>query len=73
MLITTYKQANQLQSSCISLPTVTVPVVTPHVYSVANYSKCKLMMCISHVLRVCLLSHMCMPKSCATVHAHAGI
>ena len=31
MLITTYKEANQLQSSCISLPTATVPVVTPHV------------------------------------------
>ena len=29
MLITTYKEANQLQSSCISLPTATVPVVTP--------------------------------------------
>ena len=36
MLITTYKEANQLQSSCISLPTATIPVVTPHVYSVAN-------------------------------------
>ena len=31
MLITTYKEADQLQSSCISLPTATVPVVTPHV------------------------------------------
>ena len=31
MLITTYKEANQLQSRCISLPTATVPVVTPHV------------------------------------------
>ena len=31
ILITTYKEANQLQSSCISLPTATVPVVTPHV------------------------------------------
>ena len=30
MPITTYKEANQLQSSCISLPTATVPVVTPH-------------------------------------------
>ena len=29
--IITYKEANQLQSSCISLPTATVPVVTPHV------------------------------------------
>ena len=28
MLITTYKEANQLQSSCISLPTATVPIVT---------------------------------------------
>ena len=28
MLITTYKEANQLQSSCISLPTATVPAVT---------------------------------------------
>ena len=36
MLITTYKEANQLQSSCISLPTVTVPVVIPHVFSVIN-------------------------------------
>ena len=35
MLITTYKEANQLQSSCISLPTATVPVLTPHC-SVAN-------------------------------------
>ena len=26
----TYKEANQLQSSCISLPTATVPVVIPH-------------------------------------------
>ena len=31
MLITTYKEANQLQNSCISLPTATVPVATPHV------------------------------------------
>ena len=31
MLITTYKEANRLQSSCISLPTATVAVVTPHV------------------------------------------
>ena len=31
MLITTYKEANQLQHSCISLPTTTVPVVTSHV------------------------------------------
>ena len=30
MLITTYKEANQLQSSFISLPTATVPVVIPH-------------------------------------------
>ena len=30
MLIKTYKEANQLQSSCISLPTATVPVVTPY-------------------------------------------
>ena len=36
MLITTYKEANQLKSSCILLPTAIVPVVTPHVYSVAN-------------------------------------
>ena len=36
MLITTYKETNKLKSSCISLPTATVPVVTPHVYSVAN-------------------------------------
>ena len=31
MLNTTYKEANQLQSNCSSLPTATVPVVTPHV------------------------------------------
>ena len=31
MLITTYKEANQLQSNCITLPTATVPVVIPHV------------------------------------------
>ena len=31
ILITTYKEANQLQSSCISLPTATVPAVMPHV------------------------------------------
>ena len=31
MLITTYKEANKLQSSCILLPTATVPVVTLHV------------------------------------------
>ena len=36
MLITAYKEANQLQSSCVSLPTATVPVVTLHVYSVTN-------------------------------------
>ena len=29
MLIATYKEANQLQNSCISLPTATVPIVTP--------------------------------------------
>ena len=30
MLITTqYKEVNQLQHSCISLPTATVPLVTP--------------------------------------------
>ena len=32
MLITTYKEANQLQSSCISLPTANVPVVIPYVW-----------------------------------------
>ena len=31
MLIATDKEADQLQSSCISLPTATVAVVTPHV------------------------------------------
>ena len=31
VLLGTYKEANQLQSSCISLPTATIPVVTPHV------------------------------------------
>ena len=31
ILITTDKEADQLQNSCSSLPTVTVPVVTPHV------------------------------------------
>ena len=53
MLITTYKETNQLKSSCILLPTATVPVVTPHVYSVANqvqahdvYLPC--VMCVSY-------------------------
>ena len=62
MLITTYKEANQLKSSCILLPTATVPVVTPHVYSVANqvqahdvYLSC--VMCVSYPV--------CTPKSCA--------
>ena len=51
MLITTYKETNQLQSSCISLPTATVPVVTPHMYIVwqTNY---ELVMCISRVSHV---------------------
>ena len=30
ILITTYKEANQLQHSCISLPIVIVPVITSH-------------------------------------------
>ena len=31
MIIATYKEANQLQNNCISLPTATIPVATPHV------------------------------------------
>ena len=31
ILITTDKELDQLQNSCISLPTSTVPVVAPHV------------------------------------------
>ena len=30
MLITMHKEANRLQSCCISLPIATVPVDTPH-------------------------------------------
>ena len=30
MLIAMYKEANWLQSSCISLPIATMPVVTPY-------------------------------------------
>ena len=33
MLITTYKEANQLQNSCISLPKATVSVATSHAYA----------------------------------------
>ena len=31
MLITTHKEANQLQNSYISLPTDTIPVATSHI------------------------------------------
>ena len=51
MLITTYKVVNQLQHSCISLPTATVSVDT-YITRVVWQTKCELMMCISRVLRV---------------------
>ena len=70
MFITTYKEANQLQSSCISLPTATVPVVTPHVTcSVANQVRAYDVH-LSCVVR--LFSCVRTPKLCATVHAHTS-
>ena len=58
-LITTYEEANRLQSS---LPTATVPVVTPHVYacSVANQVRA----CDVHLSVLCVF---------AFPHAHAKI
>ena len=56
MFITTYKEVNQLQCSCISLPTTTVPVVTPYMYIVWQ-TKCEFVTCISHVLRVFTIPH----------------
>ena len=54
MLITVYKEANQLQSSCTSLPTATVPVVTLHVYNVANQVQARDMhlLCVTCVFAI---------------------
>ena len=65
MLITTHKEANQLQSSCISLPTATVPAL----YSVANQVLARDMH-LSCVACVCYPA--CAPKPHATVCAHAS-
>ena len=43
MPITAYKEAKKLQSSCISLPTATVPT------HVVWQTKCELVTCISYV------------------------
>ena len=56
MLITTYKEANQLKSSCISLPTATVDICS-YTTRVVWQTKCKLMMCISRVL--CVFAILC--------------
>ena len=68
MLITPYKEANQLQSSCISLPTATVPVVTPHMY-VANQVRAH---DVHFSCVVCLLFHVCTSKLRVTVPAQAS-
>ena len=61
MSIKTYQEASQLQNSCISLPTASVPVATPHgLPCVVWQTKYKLVMCISCVLRVF-----------TSLHAHA--
>ena len=46
-----YKEVSQLQHSCFSLPTATIPVVTPHI-AIVWQTKCDLMMCINRVLGV---------------------
>ena len=69
MLITTYKEANQLQSSCISLPTATVHVVTPHMQCGKPSAS---LWHASLVCGVCLLFCVRTTKLCATVPAHAS-
>ena len=46
-----YKEVSQLQHSYYSLPTATIPVVTPHI-AIVWQTKCDLMMCINRVLGV---------------------
>ena len=70
MLITTYKEANQLQSSCISLPTATVRTCS-YTTRVVWQTKCKLMTYISRVLHVFAIPHVHTNIACTpTLHAH---
>ena len=66
MLITTYKEANQLQSSCISLPTAAVPVVM-YTTRVVWQTKCELLMCISYVSRVFAIPQAHAKSACNSV------
>ena len=72
MLITTYKEANQLQHSCILLPTATVPVAS-YTYCTCSYTthlvlqtKCELMTCTFCVLHA-------FTGSCAHATFHATV
>ena len=69
MLLTTYKEANELQSSCISLSTATINTCS-YTTRVMWQTKCELVTCISRVACVLAISHAHAKIACNSVCTH---